>query len=163
MCHTSFCDDPHPLILFSQHHCTVVVDGSCVHVRTHTHSARPLVSIEATKDTKGKRVDLPGITLRDVRLATLVEEAFRPFLTSGTARWHSQLPNSRAVVRPLSTQGIERLRFVGGRKNMSVREPACPVCGGGHRGPDCPHKHDITPHMPCHKCGKMHWRFMCDA
>ena len=155
----------HPPVLFFQHHCAVLADGSRVHVRTHTHSARPVAPTKtmATKATSGKSANLPGITLRDVRLATLVEEAFRPFLTSGTALWRSQLPNTRAVSRPLTAQGIERLRFVNGRKTVWVGEPVCPVCGRGHRGKDCPQKYEIAPHKPCHRCGKMHWHFLCDA
>lgn len=105
----------------------------------------------------------PGITLRDVRLATLLEEAFRPYLTAGTALWRSQLRNIRATVRPMTVGGIERLRHVGGRRNVWAFDPACPVCGQKHRGEDCPQKHEVAPPSPCRKCGQMHWQFLCDA
>ncbi|KAI0729237.1 hypothetical protein C8Q72DRAFT_794696 [Fomitopsis betulina] len=140
------------------HHCTLLIDGACVHVRTHTHSARPLVDENAKP---GNALDRPGITLRDVRLATLIEEAFRPFLTAGAARWRTQLLNNRHAVRPLTPKGIEHLRYLGGKKKY---RPVCPVCGlGTHQGKDCPRKNEVAPPSACRKCGQMHWTFLCTA
>ncbi|KAH9930054.1 uncharacterized protein B0H18DRAFT_995014 [Fomitopsis serialis] len=136
------------------HHCTMLVDDESIHIRTHTHSARPLPTTRDAKPSKS-----PGITLRDVRLAILIEQKFQDHLRRDAAPWRSQFMNARDSVRPLMPQGIERLRRLAEFRGTL----ACPVCKGPHKGVQCPKKDVVQPATPCSRCGKMHWRFMCDA
>jgi len=136
------------------HHCTMLVDNESVHIRTHTHSARPL-----PKTPDEKPPQSPGITLRDVRLAILIEQKFQAHLKRDAAPWRSQFMHARDSVRPLVPQGIERLRRLSEFRGTT----ACPVCRGPHKGVQCPKKDVVQPVNPCSRCGKMHWRFMCDA
>ncbi|KZT73564.1 hypothetical protein DAEQUDRAFT_662081 [Daedalea quercina L-15889] len=136
------------------HHCNVLVDGESVQIRTHTHSARPLPN--TNEENPRER---PGITLRDVRLAILVEQLFHDHLRNDAALWRSQKTVVKSFVRPPTPFGIECLRRLGYR----TRSMKCPVCGGRHKGVDCIHKDSIAPRTPCSRCGQMHWKFMCNA
>jgi len=95
------------------HHGMITIIDDCVHIRTHTHTARPLSGPNAIV----KRKRRPGITLRDVRLAILAEEAYRECLEQfSTEEKDSAVKRQGSRARglsaqPLSTDEIERLRY----------------------------------------------------
>ncbi|KAG9316801.1 hypothetical protein JVU11DRAFT_2866 [Chiua virens] len=84
------------------HHARVTVDYANVYISTHTHVAYQR-TLDADADAKPKRV--PGLTLRDVRLAVEVEKLHQKFL--GDRRAVTKVPADSAS---LETWSMEQLR-----------------------------------------------------
>jgi len=88
------------------HHCTTDISGSRMTISTHTHSARPL-SEPGSRSQPRKR---PGITLRDIRLAILIERALQPYPWYSAVRKPGPWQNPGAL--PRTMEQVENLRFV---------------------------------------------------
>ncbi|PCH42522.1 hypothetical protein WOLCODRAFT_72172, partial [Wolfiporia cocos MD-104 SS10] len=100
----------------------------------------------------------PGITLRDVRLAMLIERAFERHLAHGVASAWSQ-NMQRTATRPLTEDDIEQRRLL---HILTRNRPRCPICHKTtHVGRDCPDQRKKIPMTPCQHCGRMHWTWTC--
>ncbi|KAF8709775.1 hypothetical protein AX14_013448 [Amanita brunnescens Koide BX004] len=131
---------------------------------------------------------IPGITLRDVRLAILVEEIYSIHFSSHLAALgrHIHSPNfrlswftmeriwKRQILLPGRETGrrerrrlfVERMmrgRFAGKAERGAQRrgEIRCYACRGDHHLGDCTKREHIVPRNACHYCNGMHWAVDC--
>ena len=121
-----------------------------VEIRTQTHSAAPV--LENGSVSKRHQDRLPGITLRDVRLAYLIEDSLFPFYNlSKIVQTSCKFPQLASLNLPslIPPEGSEE----------PIRN--CIVCGGDHWATTCPHRFTIRPKIPCELCGGDHWKFAC--
>lgn len=115
----------------------------------------------------------PGITLRDARIAILMEDAFaRHFLASGHAL-QGKLEIQPDLQVPRSVMEIDQIVRV--RKHTQIKpqprevvQPVtprrCRVCGGEHDPLACPLRYTKPPpsNMPCIHCNQTgHWSMNC--
>lgn len=158
----------------TQHEPAITVQKRNVHevffyIHTHTALRSEQFEGESTADRKA-----PGITLRDVRLAILVEQLFIDAHLSGKGGIDTMPALLPASQRPESIRLIERTAFpkrrpsTGSNKgNTSTKSEQaralkpCPACKGTHAIRDCPDRLTITPDKPCTNCGGAHWRLDC--
>ncbi|KZT02569.1 uncharacterized protein LAESUDRAFT_762696 [Laetiporus sulphureus 93-53] len=101
-----FVRDINEIQIKEDHHATLVITQGVISVRTHTHSARP----RAVSDSAQSRKNVPGVTLRDVRLAMLIEKAFRPYLDRHDADSASQKAKDILDMLPTTVQQMEARR-----------------------------------------------------
>jgi hypothetical protein len=128
----------------------VAYEFRAVEIRTQTHSAAPVSEDGSVSERHQDR--LPGITLRDVRLAYLIEDSLLPFYDLGKI---VQTPNKFAQLVSLNLPGLI--------PPESMEEPIrdCIVCGGDHWATTCSQRFTIRPQNPCELCGGDHWKFAC--
>lgn len=137
------------------HHCSVFRRGMALVLRTHTHTARPLPLVGVPHPLKVR----PGITLRDVRLAILVERAFEVHLVRGTGDPRTMRADTRPAMCPLTMQDMEERRLP---YDAIRHRQGCPVCGSKkHLKGECPLQYEVKPRRLCVRCGEMHWDFQC--
>ncbi|KAI0951335.1 hypothetical protein AcW1_008402 [Taiwanofungus camphoratus] len=88
------------------HHSTISLSDREAHIRIHTHEARP------PKDPNTEKLPkkLPGITLRDVRLAILLEHVFQGYLSRDEGDVRSQRPPGPIHMEPSTIEEIEGRR-----------------------------------------------------
>lgn len=106
----------------------------------------------------------PGITLRDIRLAYLIEAALQPYYELNKLVEPTilpfQTPNS---IRELGLM-MKTYPATEAQKSAATtrRLPTnCIVCGGDHWATQCPKRFTVQPMVPCDLCGGSHWRFTC--
>lgn len=160
--------------------------------RTHTSSAHFLPEtndrstgtysalrseIDSEEDVSNRQTS--GITLRDVRLAILLEQLFDEEVTAGRG-FRKQHPLTSQRPKQASYLGLwwtapkthKRVCKVCGRGHSSQSCPLrlkgtgkiplpCPLCGGLHRGEVCPSSE--RPPRPCQRCGGVHLPAGCPA
>jgi hypothetical protein len=103
----------------------------------------------------------PGITLRDVRLAYLIENALQPYYELSKLT----IPTSLQFQTPKSIRelGLTMKKYdaVEEKGNGKERLTNCIVCGEDHWSTQCPKRFTTQPIMPCDLCGGSHWKFTC--
>lgn len=135
---------------------------------------------------------MPGITLRDVRLAILIEEIYSTQFSShlATLGRHIHPPNARLSWFTMERIWKRQILFPGRetrrrekrrmfielmiRRRLARREESeaekrsnrairCYACGGDHHIKDCRKREHIVPRVACHHCNEMHWTVDCPA
>lgn len=127
---------------------------------------------------------IPGITIRDVRLAILIEDIystqFKSHLTALGRTIHSAnfrlswftmeriwkrqvlLPGretGRRERRRLFVERLKKYRLEG--KTSVPSNIKCYACRGDHHLNDCTKREHIAPRNPCYYCNDMHWSVDC--
>jgi hypothetical protein len=118
----------------------------------------------------------PGITLRDARLAILIEDTFsRHFLASGyalleknTTRLENETPQSITAINKATYTSKESKRNGSTANTSGELTPAirrsCRICGGQHDALWCLERYTKLPPAgkPCKYCKKEgHWSMNC--
>lgn len=109
----------------------------------------------------------PGITLRDVRFAIIVEDTFsRHFLASGRGLQRKieptttpQTPQTMAAIEKATQKDVAQQIAKGPAKRLG-----CRVCNGHHDSLYCPKRYTSRPPVgkACKYCGKQgHWSMNC--
>jgi hypothetical protein len=109
----------------------------------------------------------PGITLRDVRFAIIVEDTFsRHFLANGRGLQRKVEPTT-PLNTPQTMAAIEKA-IQKSHVQQIVKGPAkrhgCRICNGHHDSLFCPKRYTSQPPAgkPCKYCGKQgHWSMNC--
>lgn len=135
-----------------KHHPTISFNFKTVSVYTFTHFAQPSSDLlmELSRDV------VPGLTLRDIRLALLIEETFDKLLETGKAirKW-----NQFTTMRPNTFESLNTIRGAPGKSR--IQKP-CYACGSkSHMLKDCPQRYTTSPTFPCRICGGKHWVIDC--
>jgi hypothetical protein len=128
----------------------VAYEFKVVEIRTQTHSAAPVS--EDGSVSKRHQDRLPGITLRDVRLAYLIEDSLSPFYSLG------KIVQTSSKFARLASLNLPSLIPPEGSEEP-IR--SCIVCGGDHWATTCPQRFTIRPKVSCELCGGDHWKFAC--
>lgn len=163
----------------SQHFPNIAFEKTRVYVQTYTSAAFQDGHHALTEDLVERQ--RPGITLRDIRIAILLEETFsRHFLTSrqGLAgerklRPQANLPQCIAEIEnniATSKEHRKKLKQKSSNKLQGRPKPAmrlsCRVCGGQHDSLFCPERYTTPPPVgrPCRYCGQEgHWSMNCST
>ncbi|KAG8868287.1 hypothetical protein FRC20_003678 [Serendipita sp. 405] len=135
------------------HHPKVSYEYQILEIRTQTHTATLNNSKtdnepEENRDTK----ILAGVTLRDVRLAYLMERALEPFYDL-----------NKVATRPGQFAKLETLSVASRLKAPTAQSPQvkCIICGENHWASSCPSRFTAKAHLLCEICGGDHWKFAC--
>ncbi|KIK54229.1 hypothetical protein GYMLUDRAFT_100148 [Collybiopsis luxurians FD-317 M1] len=139
--------------------------GPAVHIEIQTHEAYvpdEVVDLRpnrlAIEKSFGKDLIVPGLTMRDIRFAMLVDELFReryvPPSTSSTQFDQSGIISLlRPPKSPLTVEYVISAIF---------RRRFCPCCGLPHPLKECPDRKQNPPFTPCSFCQKTgHWSPDC--
>lgn len=134
----------HPVVQREQHHPRVSYELRTLDIMMQTHSA-------FTVDGEHRHT-VPGITLRDIRLAYAVEDILMHFYqTNKLERQSPKYPQLSSL----------RMSDLEPKKGLPARTSKCIVCGGDHWSTVCPSRFTVKPPIPCELCGGNHWKFAC--
>jgi len=132
------------------HRPQIILEENVVQIHTWTGdgSQAPFKSIPMIKTA--------SLTLRDVRLAILVEQLF-----SGSYEAHgSGSPIYVGQAQALDTQSAAQAAIP---KRVAARKH-CRICNKqGHHMSNCPERYTKTTTKPCPSCGEMHWKVNCPS
>ncbi|KAF9072365.1 hypothetical protein BDP27DRAFT_428691 [Rhodocollybia butyracea] len=100
---------------------------------------------------------IPGLTLRDIRLAFLIDQMFRDRFLFSTNPAESSRTGLPSLVRVPGKARTESVREI-------FRRGFCPCCGNLHRLEDCPVRKEYPPRSKCTQCqGEGHWSVDCET
>jgi hypothetical protein len=146
-----------------QHHPRIAINDHVVHVNACTIQAWPQSVVPIPERIK------PGITLRDIRLAILIE---RYFTESYETAGHGS-PVYAGLTQPLEPRAIGETVMATIRKCHSrqktkkrptrpFRGRDCTICKqNGHHMLNCPERFTKDAESPCPMCGGTHWKINC--
>ena len=140
-------------------------------MRTLTDSAiRPVWEDEEKDPISRKLRKLRGITLRDLRLAILIETLYTDvYIADGRGIDVKRWPRERRQ-RPHWDQLLKLLKKHSSPPSLSapqsphpptIQKHRCPACGGPHTLLRCTVRFDIRPPHLCRLCGDKHWVIDC--
>lgn len=143
-----------------QHQAQVVMNDNVVHVNTRTMQAWPQSVVPAADSIK------PGITLRDIRLAILVERKFTESYEAdgfGSSVYIGKTqPRTPRAIGETVMANIRHFRSMKKRPRKQFRGRDCTICGrNGHHMINCPRRFITEPYKPCPMCNGMHWKINC--
>ncbi|THV07644.1 hypothetical protein K435DRAFT_848057 [Dendrothele bispora CBS 962.96] len=121
-------------------------------INTHSATAFPKLFAEMFPSAFAHKMDpilLPGITMRDVRFATLLHEKFMD----------TYVAKSKGIDAPLQRPSLKNSRTL--IKQAYRRAGLCPACGDRHPLAECEARKQIPPNVLCGACGEPHWHVDC--
>jgi len=157
------------------HYPNIAFERTKVYYQSYTPSAFCNTQGASSEDLFERQQ--PGITLRDIRLAILVEDNFsRHFLGSGHAlpgkpqlRFEVERPESIAEIEEaIQTSKEHKNKAQAANTPKGISRPAmrrsCRVCSGQHDPRFCPQRYTKPPPpgQPCKRCSEEgHWTMNC--
>lgn len=161
--------------LLWQHYPNIAFEKTIVYYQSYTPSAFRNTGGAPSEDLFERQ--RPGITLRDIRLAILIEDTFsRHFLGSGHAlpgkpelRFEVERPQSIAEIEQatqISKEHKKKAQTVNtlDGKSRPAKRRSCRVCGERHDPRFCPQRYTKPPPpgKPCGHCSEEgHWTMNC--
>ncbi|KIM75944.1 hypothetical protein PILCRDRAFT_659628 [Piloderma croceum F 1598] len=145
-----------------KHQAQVVINDNVVHVNTRTIQAWPRLTVPAADSIK------PAVTLRDIRLAILVErnftESYEPDGSGSSVYIGKTQPSTPRAIGETVMANIRHFRSMTKRPKRRFRGRECTICGrNGHHMVNCPRRFITEPHKPCPLCNGMHWKINCPS
>ena len=113
----------------------------------------------------------PGITLRDARLAIIMEDMFlRHFLSGGKALPGRPEKGEEPINNAQINKAVTKASALKGKLATSPMTPVtirgCRVCAGNHDSRECPERYTKPPPAgrPCRFCKQEgHWSMNCEV